>query len=174
LNKRPKTNIQISTAKVPFSAKVTFAEKFVKSAKLKYLQDKPISLPAASRMDALMRYTKTSADIVGSWSWGQVRRWDRDIWDGTIFPHVSSYKTKTWAEIESETSGRRRRNKAYDVSAICVEARRRLAEIQLEDLDEVFRFRIGALPRLYGFRIAEVFFILWWDPAHKICPVKKD
>jgi hypothetical protein len=49
----------------------------------------------------------------------------------------------------------------YDMTSICVETRHRLAEIQLEDLDEVFRFTIGNLLRLYGFRIAEVSFILW-------------
>ena len=34
-------------------------------------------------------------------------------------------------------------NKAYNITSICVETRHRLVEIQLEDLDEVFRFRIG-------------------------------
>jgi hypothetical protein len=45
--------------------------------------------------------------------------------------------------------------------------RHRLAEIQLEDLDEVLRFVIGNLLRLYGFRIAEVAFILWSGSDHK-------
>ena len=62
---------------------------------------------------------------------------------------------------------RSRRNKAYDIPSIRAETRRRLAEIQLEDLDEIFRFRIGNLLRLYGFRIAEVSFILWSGSDHK-------
>jgi hypothetical protein len=62
---------------------------------------------------------------------------------------------------------RSRINKAYNIHSICAETRRRLAEIQLEDLNEVFRFWTGTLLRLYGFRIAEVAFILWSGSDHK-------
>jgi hypothetical protein len=161
------------TSKIPVSGKVTFGEKYIKSRPLKYLRDKPISLPLVSRMNKKMRYTKTAADVIGSWSWGHLRKWDKKVWDEVIFPHMTDYKTKSWSEIEGEMSGRSRRNKAYATKAICPGAKRRLTDIELEDLDEIFRFRIGNLPRLYGFRVAEVFFILWWDPIHKICPSTK-
>jgi hypothetical protein len=55
-----------------------------------------------------------------------------------------------------------------------LEAQARLVDIQLEDLDEIFRFRVGFAQRLYGFRICDVFFILWWDPEHKIYPLSRD
>ena len=121
-----------------------------------------------------MRYTKTSADIKGEWSWGQKRSWGKSTWNEIIFPHISSYKEKTWLEIENEVSGKHKRNKSYTIDKICHEAQRRLGEIQLEDLDEIFRFRLASRQRLYGFRICEVFFILWWDPDHKIYPLSKD
>jgi hypothetical protein len=59
---------------------------------------------------------------------------------------------------------------AYDREAICAEARTRLADIFLDDLDQVFRFRLAAKQRFYGFRLQHVFFALWWDAEHKICP----
>ncbi|WP_156967987.1 hypothetical protein [Methylosinus sp. PW1] len=174
MSKKPIIAEKVKAAKRIAAISVPFPEKFIKSAELKYLKSKPIVSPTAPRGHLKMRYTKERADRVGKWSWGQMRKWDKATWDATIFPHISGYKSKTWLEIENEVSGKHKRNKSYPIYKICPEAQARLVDIQLEDLDEIFRFRVGFTQRLYGFRICDVFFILWWDPEHKIYPLSRD
>jgi hypothetical protein len=45
-----------------------------------------------------------------------------------------------------------------------------LQDLRLDDLDELFRFRLGNKPRLWGIIHEGVFFPVWWDPEHKIYP----
>jgi hypothetical protein len=69
-----------------------------------------------------------------------------------------------------EKTGGDQRHKAYPVGIICHEAQKRLEEIGLDDLDEVFRFRLASKPRLYGFLVQHIFYVLWWDPEHNVYP----
>lgn len=57
-----------------------------------------------------------------------------------------------------------------DVDSICEEAQFRLIEIEKYQ-DTIFRFRLGNLPRLWGFRILDEFTVIWYDPTHRIYPV---
>lgn len=86
---------------------------------------------------------------------------------------------KTWADIEAETTvkaGDRtdKKHKTYDQSAICQEARQRLVELELDDQDRIFRFRMSNKRRLYGFIFGITFETVWYDAEHKICPSAKD
>lgn len=41
--------------------------------------------------------------------------------------------------------------------------------------DQMFRFRLGNMERLWGVISDEdprVFYPIWWDPLHKVCPSK--
>ncbi len=40
------------------------------------------------------------------------------------------------------------------------------------DSEDLFRFRLGNLPRLWGFRIVNVFYLLWYDSEHEIYPIQ--
>ena len=62
------------------------------------------------------------------------------------------------------------RDHAVNVSSIIPEAQRRLTELKLDDVDQLWRFRLDGATRLWGLRIGSCFFALWWDPEHKICP----
>ncbi len=84
---------------------------------------------------------------------------------------------KTWIEIYQErTGGRQRKQKhvSYEVWQICEEAQLRLLELDRDDVDTLFRFRLGNLKCLYGVQQRNLFFVLWWDPEHKIYPVGVD
>ena len=118
-----------------------------------------------------MAWSDEKKDIKDFWSWGQSRDWSGKLWDNTLLPFLIEYANKTWAEIEREMAGGDKRHKAYDVDVICEEAQARLNDIELDYLDEVFRFRLGNKPRFYGFRLQHVFFALWWDGDHLVCPV---
>jgi len=32
----------------------------------------------------------------------------------------------------------------------------------------MFRFHVDNLERLWGFEIDGIFYVVWWDPAHKV------
>lgn len=129
-----------------------------------------------SIMSYLMEWSHLEADIDGSWSWGQPRLWDESDWDNTIHPNLSEFQKLTWADIyEQKTVGRRNKikKKHHDMNVcdICPEACKRWNEdLELDEYEKVFRFRLGNLPRLWGYRIFTKFIIVWWDKYHKICP----
>jgi len=56
-----------------------------------------------------------------------------------------------------------------DVEQICDEAQYRLVELELYSYI-IFRFRLGNIRRLWGFRQLAQFEILWYDPTHQVYP----
>lgn len=170
MSKKAKSRLIAEPAKSARSARISFPERFVRQASSPVLKKAAVTPPVGSRLRLRMAWTDERGDIHGSWSWGQRRDWTGEIWDNTLLPFLKGCECHTWAELERMTSGDDKRHKAYEISAICREAQNRLEEIELEDLDEVFRFRLTGRSRFYGFRIREFFFALWWDPEHQICP----
>lgn len=121
-----------------------------------------------------MAWTHDHADREGQWSWGQAREWGYDAWSKVIYPKLQDFEKLLWREIESLTTGTgHRMHHAMDVDTICKESQDRLVEI-LKDEDEIYRFRLGNRRRLWGFRIVNVFEILWYDPEHRIYPTDPD
>lgn len=62
---------------------------------------------------------------------------------------------------------------AVEIERCCKEARDRLAVIKLDDIDELFSFRITGAERVWCRMQANVMLVLWWDPEHKVCPSLK-
>ncbi|GHE31157.1 hypothetical protein GCM10017778_11980 [Streptomyces vinaceus] len=109
----------------------------------------------------------------GSWSW--------KITDQTLLKIVnflSEMERLTWREIRQQQTGGRRRgpkHKTIPRNHLCKEAQDRLVELQLDDFDELFRFRTGNMERLWGVLSSDsprIFYPIWWDPDHKVCPSK--
>jgi len=122
-----------------------------------------------------MEWCPLRSDCDGAWSWGQERKWPDKDWEDTIGPALSDLAKLTWGEIVSQTTGGNERHKKHhdmDVTVIADEALARWIERGLEEYDTAFRFRLGNKPRLWGFRTASKFNIVWWDPEHKIYPVE--
>jgi hypothetical protein len=109
-------------------------------------------------------------DVEDEWSWGVSRQWDLSEWSEKIEPKLSEWASLTWAEIDthsSDTGHKMHHNMSCD--DICEEAQDRMLEIE-RFFDVLFRFRAGNLERVWGYRIAEVFHVLWYDPTHEIYP----
>ena len=70
----------------------------------------------------------------------------------------------TWGEVEGRGSH------FVDVDNCSREAQKRLEEIKLDDLEQLFSLRIGGRKRIFGWRREAVLYVLWWDPDHKVCP----
>lgn len=89
-----------------------------------------------------------------------------DEWQ-VILTKMRSWETMTWHEIEGK------RDHSISVESLSDIARKRLIDIQLDDIDEVFSLHIDGKKRLFGLRDRNIFKVLWWDREHKVCPSPK-
>jgi hypothetical protein len=121
-----------------------------------------------------MAWEISSADRADSWSWGE-RDWSDVDWARLIEPKLSSYAQLTWAEIDTHsTDTGHKAHHNMGVETICGEAQTRIEALELQHDGDIFRFRLGNKRRLWGFRIINVFGVLWFDPLHQIYPTDPD
>jgi hypothetical protein len=99
-------------------------------------------------------------------------RW---FFDEKILPKLKGYESKNWHEIEAETystkNERKSRHHTIPVGKLSKEAQRRLRELNMEDIEELFSFRLEGLIRVWGIRKFGYFQLLWIDPDHTVYPV---
>lgn len=86
---------------------------------------------------------------------------------GGLLERMKEWERMTWDELAG------RRDYAIEVASLSPEAQRRLQEIGMDDIDEVFSLHLDGRRRLIGIRDERVFRLLWWDPEHKACPSMK-
>lgn len=117
-------------------------------------------------------------DRQGQWPWGVQRDWDPTPGNDHIDDFIKQYhQVKLWREVFEETAvGKRaaikKRHIPYSISDISPAAQKRLAELELDDFEEIFRFRMTSLERLYGFLLDDgKFLTVWYDPTHQIYPM---
>lgn len=117
-----------------------------------------------------MTWTEAQADRADAWSWGQEREWGQPTWDGIIHPKLTEWEKLHWQEIDNQASGTgHKMHHAMDTGVLCEESQYRLIEVGHSG-ESIFRFRLGNMRRLWGFRIVAEFQILWYDPDHMIYP----
>lgn len=106
-------------------------------------------------------------DLEGTWGRDACLQDDTvdHIWEH-IFPGLQNYERMTWGTILSD----RHRNHSVPIDRLSAEARHRLGELKMDDLDELFRIRLSGAERVWGIRDGRTFKLLWWDPEHHICP----
>jgi hypothetical protein len=118
----------------------------------------------------LWRLSLLDLDHTEGWSW--------DIDEGAlrkILTFLAEMERLTWKEVRAQLTGGRRRgalHKFIPTDHLCPIAQRRLRELKLDDFDQLFRFRLGNLERLWGVIREDVFYAVWWDPGHQVCPGK--
>lgn len=97
-----------------------------------------------------------------------------EIWDDVI-SKLSNFETQTWAEIFQASGGRRcgTLNHFIEVENLCTDAKKRLSELKLDQVEQVFSFSLTGKQRLIGLLQGKVFFLLWWDSLHEVCPSHK-
>lgn len=96
-----------------------------------------------------------------------------------IISFMTEMERLTWRQVwDQQTGGQRRRgakHKFIPVTHLCDTAQLRLEELGIVEWDQLFRFRTGFKERLWGAISGDsprVFYPIWWDPDHRICPVK--
>lgn len=88
-----------------------------------------------------------------------------------LLRQVRDYETLTVNEV---FAAQQQRGQKYPLESLPnPEALARLAQVRLDDRDEIVRLRITGEQRLYGFLEGQRSYALWWDPHHEIWPSKK-
>jgi hypothetical protein len=79
---------------------------------------------------------------------------------------MAALETMTWGEIEEKTKS---------VGGIPLENPKfhpyvnvRLHQLGINDVDNLYHLRVTKRGRLWGIRIAEEFYLLWWDRNHDV------
>lgn len=108
-------------------------------------------------------------DFEGEWGWGKIQDFStlKDIHE-----KLKNFEQMKWGEIEKTANGRKN-NHCMDVCNLSTKAQQRLEELQLDDCEELFSFRLSGKKRVWGIRDQEKLNILWWDPEHTVYPVQK-
>lgn len=95
-----------------------------------------------------------------------------NITDGTKYKEVLEklydFESKNWEEIKAGGSH------PIALRKLCEDARKRLVEIQLDDLDELLSLRLSGPNRVWCIRNGHIVRVLWWDANHQVYPVLKD
>lgn len=105
-----------------------------------------------------------AVDRNGEFSWGKLE--DPEIYK-TVIEALATKETMSEADLQQGGSH------FIDVGNLSAEAKARLVELQLDDIDEVYSIRITGAQRVFCIHRATYMRVLWWDPEHKVCPSKK-
>ncbi|WP_059026745.1 hypothetical protein [Gabonibacter massiliensis] len=97
----------------------------------------------------------------------------KDYFLQILYPLLKDRENSTWQAIERATHGRQGKSNSHHVSVgnLCPDAQKRLKEMKLDDIDEIYSLRLGGELRIYGIRKYNYLKILWVDPNHEIYPV---
>lgn len=84
-----------------------------------------------------------------------------------IADHLKSFESRTWKEIRHQS---RKHDHPIEPAQIIARAQERLQVVTRGQYEELWRFRFTGACRIWGVRIQQIFYVLWWDPQHKIYP----
>lgn len=128
------------------------------------IASKHLSSSKARINSSRFRWKTTIADLDGEWGWNKI---EIKLLFREIIPKLQNYETMTWGEIEGKDSH------FIGVGKCSKEARKRLEELELDDLEELFSLRMSGRRRIWGRLQSSIFDILWWDPEHQVYPIEK-
>lgn len=84
-----------------------------------------------------------------------------------VLSKLSQFETMLWREIEGS------KHHAIGVDTLSNTARKRLEELENDEVEELFSLRLTGPNRVIGIRDHAVFRLLWWDPGHEVCPSRR-
>lgn len=134
----------------------------------------PKAVKDGSRFGLKMGWCHRKSDTAETWSWGESRAWMADEWANDILPSMNEFTQMTWGYIDTFGSGsghKMHHNQPLD--AISAEAQARWMQLDLEQFDSLFRFRLGNTRRVWGFILQAHFFMVWYERHHQIAPTTK-
>lgn len=125
-----------------------------------------------SRFGYKMTWCARIADQHNTWSWGESRQWTQEEWDGLISKGMNSLEGLDWSELQAMTSDSMHlMHHDHDIDDLCNEAVERWLELELDQFDCPFRFRLGNTKRVWGIELHGHFYLVWYERDHNIYPV---
>lgn len=104
-------------------------------------------------------------------------RWkiSEDKFDEDFIKKLIDFEGMTWGQIMQSSGGRRKgtNNHFISVDSFFKEAQQRLSELKLDEHQELFSLRLKGRERLLGLLRDGVFFMIWKDDDHQVCPCPK-
>lgn len=85
-----------------------------------------------------------------------------------ILPKLINFERRTWGKIVSD----KKHNHWIDAYKLIKEAQERLIELNF-NYDSLFSLHLTGTLRLFGYIENGVYYIIWYDPNHEICPSPK-
>ena len=120
-----------------------------------------VAVPVTTKVDRLS-WRLAGIDLGGPWSWRKTTAVELAM----LHAKIRDFETMTADEVFGPNRG----NKHIPVGNLAAQARDRLENLGLDDLDDLYELRLGGRTRLWGFRQSNVIHVLWWDPDHTVCP----
>lgn len=102
-------------------------------------------------------------DKEGRWGWNSFQ----PIQIQEVLKKIFDSQKLTWQELRNNGSH------FVDREDLCAEAQKRLIQIRKDDLDQLFSLRLTGSKRIWGIKEGNIFWLLWWDPNHEVCPSHK-
>jgi hypothetical protein len=106
----------------------------------------------------------SSADRGGPWSFEKLLGNNRLL---DVLRRLIEFESKNWNDILQTGSHLVQKVK------LAATARKRLVEIEQDDVDELMSFRVTGRGRVWCIPAANIMRLLWWDPDHEVCPAPK-
>jgi hypothetical protein len=94
---------------------------------------------------------------------------DRSTFDfHEICDKLKSIEGRTWGEIVSNS----KRDHPIRIDQLQKFAKDRfdILGFDKDKIQELFRLELTGKQRLWGYREHQIFFAIWWDPYHQVCP----
>lgn len=119
--------------------------------------------PAGGWDSAFLTLSCRVLDLDGPYGWSHISGEKlREVMD-----KLKSHESRRLAEIFRDA---KHHNHPIALEDLSKEARARLEELALDDIDCVHTLRLSGAERIIGWRFENVYYVIWWDPEHRVCP----
>jgi len=113
--------------------------------------------------NSCLEFREGQMDTDGSWGWKNIS----PLQLRGIFRKIFSCQKLTWQNLR--TSG----SHLVDLKDLYPKAQKRLLQIEKDDQDQLYSLRLSGKERIWGIKDGNIFWLLWWDPNHEVCPSNK-
>lgn len=143
------------------------------ASRLKQPQSLPIGQPTKQPRSVDLSTLDHGYIIWSFTEFDPCRLWAKDC-EPVDFAQVAgklkSYQSMPWDDIVKD----KRRDHPSPPHELSDAAQCRLLELDKGDVELLWRLRFTGKQRLWGIRSGPVFRVLWWDPDHRVYPVRKE
>lgn len=121
------------------------------------------NLPPKFR-DGHIAWRFNSADRGGPFAWSNL---NDPVEYKKVIERLTDFETMNESQLAQQNCH------FIPIDDLSPDAQKRLLDINIDDLDELYSFRIKGRPRVFGVHRGSYMRVLWYDPEHKVCISRK-